>query len=201
MSRARPILLPDGNEVWFNISHNGREARVEELELLAAVEDVSLDDLLDEELTQGDLILRLRRALGQGGIPAEVEMRRRSARVDRQRQPQCRLCGQEGNSTRHHYVNRWIMRELSNYGEVGARNRCTVPICGTCHVDLHDRSGGTQKSIAQVLDANERRFACDLLERFRREHPGGFALLAEGDHENVYEARLVYDWLNGAFDI
>lgn len=200
VSRARPIRLPDGEALWFNTRLNGRDAEVADLELLAAFEDVSLDDLLDENLTQGDLILRLREALGQGGVPPQVEMRRRSAQAERQVQPRCRFCGAEGNSTRHHFVNRWIMKELTNYDEVGARSRCTVPVCGSCHVDLHDRSSGTDKSIAAVLNEREREFACDLLERLRREHPKVFGLLAEGDAESVYEARLVRDWLDGLFD-
>lgn len=200
MSRARPIVLPDGDQVWFDTSQNGRPVEVEELELLAAVEDVSLDDLLDEELTQGQLVTRLRDALGQNGIPAQIEMRRNAARVQRQQQPECRICGMEGNSTRHHFVNRWLMRELSNYRLVGARSQCTVPVCSGCHVDLHNRNSGTEKSIVAYLNKDERKFARDLLELLRREHPKVFDLLAEGDAENVYEARLVRDWLEGRFD-
>lgn len=200
MSRARPILLPDGDQRWFDTSLNGRPVNSDELELLAAAEDVSLDDLLDEELTQGQLVSRLRDALGQNGIPAEIEMRRRAARVQRQQQPACRMCGQEGNSTRHHFVNKWIMKELSNYRSVGARTRCTVPICGTCHVGLHDRNGGTDKSIVPYLEKPEREFARNLIELLRREHPKVFDLLSEGDADNVYEARLIRDWHEGRFD-
>ncbi len=199
MSRARPITLPDGEEIWFDVSRNGQQASVEDLSLLASVEDIELDDLLDESLTRGDVLRRLRDALGQGQVPADVEMRRNAARVLRQQAPKCRICGVDGDSTKHHFVNRWIMRELSNYDEVGSRSKCTIPVCRACHIDLHDRNTPTY-CIVPFLSEDERRFARDLIESLRREHPKVLELLLDGDGESVYEARLIQDWAAGRFD-
>lgn len=198
MSRARPVTLPDGSEYWFDMGTVKDQARADDLELLASFEDVEIDDLLDESLTRGDVLRRLREHLGVGNIPAEVEMRRRAARFERQRQPECRICQKTGDSTKHHFVNKWILKELSNYEQVGARSRCCVPVCIDCHRDLHDRSTDTV-SIVPYLEPHERQFARDVLEQLRREHPKILDLLAEGDY-SVYEARLVKDWLEGRFD-
>lgn len=198
MSRARPICLPDGDVVWFDTKQNGEQASVEQLELLVAVTGTELDDLLDADVTQGALIRHLREALDQGCVPAEVIERRRLYKEMRRHAPECRSCGLPGNSTRHHFVNKWIMKTLSNYVEVGARPLCTIPLCIECHRDLHDRSRATV-SIVPYLTRGEKRFASDLIERLRRERPGIFNLLSEGAPE-AYEARLVRDWTDGLFD-
>lgn len=207
MSRARPIDLPHDiahelglpdARIWFDVHRNGDKASVEQLELLVVVTGDELDDLLDADVTQGALIRHLREALGQGCIPAEVAERQRAYREMRKHAPECRSCGLPGNSTRHHFVNKWIMKTLSNYVEVGARPLCTIPLCIECHRDLHDRSDEAV-SIVPHLTRAERCFASDLIERLRRERPGIFNLLSEGAPE-TYEARLVRDWMEGLFD-
>jgi hypothetical protein len=200
MSRARPIYDEQGDPVlWFDTSKNGHEATDSQVELLGSVLGVDLDDLLDASLSQGDVLGQLREELGQGVVPEEVLVRQRAARAERKSQPECRICDKTGNSTRHHYVNRWMMRELSNYHIVGARSRCTIPVCTHCHRKLHDRSNGPV-SIVPYLTDDEKAFACDLLERFRRERPSVFELQANGD-PSVYEACLVQDWIAGKFDV
>ncbi len=198
MSRARSVILPSGDTMWFDMKLKGAHATAEQLELLVSITGEDLDDLLDGSVTQGELIVRLREALEQGCIPEEVLERQRLFKAMRKLDPECRCCGRPENSTRHHFVNKWIMKELSNYNEVGPRTRCTVPICIDCHRDLHDRSNEAV-SIVPYLTVHERAFARDLIERLRRERPDIFNLLSEGD-ESVYEARLVKDWLNGRFD-
>lgn len=207
MSRARPIDLPgeiaeelglEDSRIWFDTHQNGMQASAEQLELLVVVTGLELDDLLDADVTQGALIRHLRAALDQGCIPAEVAERQRVYREMRLNGPECRQCGVPGKSTRHHFVNKWIMKTLSNYREVGARPKCTIPLCIECHRDLHDRSSGAV-SIIPHLTAGERKFASDLIERLRRERPKIFTLLSEGAPE-TYEARLIHDWIDGLFD-
>lgn len=198
MSRARPITLPTGETEWFDTALNGTQASADQLELLVTVTGEDLDDLLDGSITQGELLRRLREALDQGCVPEEVLERQRLFRAMRRLDPECRCCGRPGLSTRHHYVNKWIMKELSNYREVGPRTKCTVPVCIDCHRDLHDRSNEAV-SIVPYLTPDEREFANALIERLRRERPDIFNLLAEGD-DSVYEARLIKDWLHGQFD-
>jgi hypothetical protein len=80
MSRARSIHF-NGEKHWFDTSINGAPAKPNHLELLAAVENIEIDDLLDEGLNQGEVIDRLRCSLGQGGtivIPAEIVERQRA---------------------------------------------------------------------------------------------------------------------------
>lgn len=198
MSRARPLTLPTGEVVWFDTSLNGLKATADQLELLVTVTGEDLDDVLDGSVTQGELLTRLREALDQGCVPEEVLERQRLFRALRRLDPECRCCGQPGNSTMHHFVNKWIMKELSNYREVAARSRCCIPVCITCHRDLHDRCNEAV-SVLPYLTPGERAFASALIERLRRERPDIFALLAEGD-DSVYEARLVRDWIEGRFD-
>jgi hypothetical protein len=198
MSRARPVTLPTGETLWFDTALNGTRATGDQLELLVSVTGDELDDLLDANVTQGELVRRLREALDQGCIPEDVLERQRLYKAMRKLDPECRCCGRPDNSTRHHFVNKWIMKELSNYRDVGARTRCTVPVCIECHRDLHDRNNEAV-SIVGYLTAEERHFASELIERLRRERPDIFNLLAEGD-DSVYEARLVKDWLDGHFD-
>src|SRR4051812_47086159 len=104
MSRARPIA-----DQWFDVQKNGQKATAEQLELLATVEGVDIDDLLEEVLTQGEVVMRLREAFGQG-IPAEVLEKRQKWREKRRLEKKCRLCGKEHDSTKHHFVNRWMLK-------------------------------------------------------------------------------------------
>jgi hypothetical protein len=202
MSRARPLLI-NGEQHWFDTKFNNRKATAEQLELLAAVDAVPLDDLLDEGLSQGQVITRLREALHGDLIPPEVMERRLARKAEAALQPQCRICtptGEEceGEITRHHFIPRWIMRELDNYVAYAARSRCTIPICVGRHRDLHYRSDEAPKSIIPYLTDAERAFGAKLLDELREQHPKIFDLLAGGD-QSTYEGQLVRDYLSGRF--
>jgi 5-methylcytosine-specific restriction endonuclease McrA len=200
MSRARSITLPCGNVVWFDVNKNGKVATAEQLELLATIEtDCELDDLLDEALTQGDIITRLRKALGADPIPAAVLEKRQKWRAERQTQPECRMCGKIGDSTKHHFVNKWILRELEHYQQVWAdRQKNTIPLCIECHRDTHSRDNGPV-SIVPFLTEREKAFANAALQALADERPKLLILIARGD-DSVYEARLAKDWIEGLFE-
>lgn len=212
MSRARPVILPDalsplfeadpafdGQKYWMDVSRNGEMASSRQLELLAVVEDVDLDDLLDTLVTQGDVLKRLRFALGQDPIPTDILMRRELWRAQRQLQPCCRKCGKEGDSTKHHFINKWILRELRDYTQKWAdRSKNCIPLCIDCHRHLHQRFDRANKSIAEHLEDAERRFAQAALDALELERPRLLLLIAKGDPE-VYETKLVRDWIEGAF--
>lgn len=198
MSRARPI-----GGLWFDTQQNGKACKVEHLELLAAAENISVDDLLDESLNQGELIRRLRIALGEGVIPAEVLDQMRLRKADAANQAQCRICDThgwecEGSITRHHFVPRWLMLLLENYQAYAPRRTCTIPICIGRHRDLHARDDQPGKSIVQYLTDDERTFAQKMIQELEEQHPATFKLLAAGD-ETVYEAQLIRDYLSGGF--
>jgi hypothetical protein len=197
MSRARPITI-NGRTHWFDMSQQKAKATDKQLELLAVVEEADLDELLEASVTQAEVLRRLREALGTT-VPYEVLVRRQKWRQQRQRQPECRICGKKGDSTRHHFVNKWILRELHGYAQKWANRRenC-VPVCIDCHRDLHDRNG-TPKSIAHLLTPRERAFAQRALGQLAEERPKLLILLARGDSA-VYEAQLVKDWIAGKFD-
>jgi hypothetical protein len=198
VSRARPIYIGD-EEIWFDTKINGEKAKASHLELLALVENLDLDDLLDEHITQGRVIERLRNALDQNGIPGDVVKRREKWRNERKDLPQCRICGAKEDSTKHHFVNRWILKELQDYAWKWAdRNKNTIPICIRCHRDLHLREGPA-KSIVPYLHSREIAFVEAALEALARERPSLVILLGKGDKE-VYEAQLVRDWFNGKFE-
>lgn len=198
MSRARSITL-NGEVHWFDMNKNHRQATDEQLELLATVEDVDLEDLLESNVTQGDVIKRLREALGHDAIPLDVIRRRQAWREARRTAPNCRMCDKVGDSTRHHFVNRWILRELEDYASTWAdRKQNCIPVCIDCHRDLHDRSGPA-KSIADRLSPGEKEFANRALAQLAEERPKLLILIAKGD-DSVYEARLVKDWIEGLFD-
>lgn len=199
MSRARSIQLPDGNRYWFDMNRNGEKASPEQLELLATIEtNCDLDDLLDGGITQGEVLARLRKALGHQPIPIDVLERRNRWRFERQTQPACRACGKIGDSTKHHFVNKWILRELANYTQKWAdRSKNCIPLCIACHRDFHSRDNGSQ-SIVHLLNDDERAFAESALSTLAEERPKLLILLARGS-DNVYEARLAKDWLEGHF--
>lgn len=208
MSRARPIGQDEDGEplLWIDRRLDGNVATPGQMELLAAACNLDLDDLFDERPTQREVVERLREAFGEDRVPAWVKEHRAQLRALRALEPPCRLCGRVGDSTRHHFVNKWIMLELSNYKQVADRRLCTVPVCVDCHRWIHLRNDG-ERSIARqfgkawwvILTDEERRFTSLLIERLRRERPDIFALLEEGDR-SVYEACLVQDWLAGEFD-
>ena len=197
MSRARPIKIGD-ERIWFDTARNGERAKEDHLELLALVEDIDLDDLLDEHVTQGEVIKRIRGALGIDNIPAEIVKKREDWRDARHEAPQCRICGKEGNSTKHHYVNRWILKELVDYAWKWAdRNKNTIPVSIKCHRELHKRDGEA-KSIAPYLKDNEKDFVEAALIALQKQRPSVALLLARGD-DSVYESQLLKDWINGVF--
>lgn len=209
MSRARPIGQDEDGEplLWIDRRLDGNLATVEQLELLGAATNLDLDDLLDEAPSQREVVERLREAFGEDRVPEWVKAHRDELRALRVLQPPCRLCGRVGDSTRHHFVNKWIMMELSNYKQVADRRKCTIPVCVNCHRWLHLRNDGERSIVTMheddgprsVLSKRELHFASLLVERLRRERPDIFALLEEGDR-SVYEACLVQDWLDGEFD-
>lgn len=198
MSRARYVKV-NGEKHWFDMNASHRKATDQQLELLATVEQVDLEDLLESNVTQGDVLVRLRQALGQAPIPIEVLERRQKWRKSRQRQPACRICLKKGDSTKHHFVNKWILKELSGYARLWSNRReNTIPVCIDCHRDLHDRNNGPV-SIADKLTASEREFANRALTALSEERPKLLILIARGD-DSVYEARLVKDWFEGKLD-
>lgn len=196
MSRARPYHVGE-DTVWFNVTDP--VATVEQLELLADIEDIPVDDLLDEGLGQRAVLRRLHER--DGLIPQHVLERRRQRLLEPSEAP-CRWCEPrglscEGSITRHHYVPRWLMLLLENYQAYAPRVLCTIPICLGRHRDLHLREG-MPKSIVDCLDDRERAFAQRLLDELREQHPAIFELLAGGD-ENSYEGQLIRDYFSGSF--
>lgn len=200
MSRTRPITV-NGETHWFDKNENHRKATDTQLELLATVDQVDLEDLLESNITQGEVIRRLRAALGHfEQIPFWVFQKRQKWRKQRQEQPPCRICRKIGDSTRHHFVNRWILKELSHYAQKWANRRDnTIPICIDCHRDLHYRNGYAV-SIWQYLTDPEKEFAERALTALADERPSLLKLLAKGD-DSVYESRLVKDWFDGKFSL
>lgn len=201
MSRTRPYIDPiTGEEHWFD-RKNG-VAKVSQLELLSDIEGVPFDDLLDEGLSQAQVLRRLHEC--DGLIPEHVLERRRQRLEEQRNAPVCRWCGPlglecEGPSTKHHYVPRWLMLLLENYQAYAARTLCTIPICLARHRDLHHREEGSPpKSIVSCLLPHERAFAQKLLDELREQHPVVFELLAGGDGDS-YEGQLIRDYLSGAF--
>lgn len=199
MSRARPIA-----GLWFDRKRSHFKATSEQLETLAAVENIPIDDLLDEGLLQGQVVMRLREALGEGVIPPEVLERKRQRRLEAAQQPACRICDAygwecEGSITRHHFIPRWMMLQLENYQAYATRRLCTIPICISRHRDLHLRGDEeTPKSIAQFLNERERKFAQKMLDELREQHLAIFDLIGGGDG-STYESQLLLDYRRGRF--
>lgn len=198
MSRARPIECPDRETLWVDTLRNNEKATEEQLELLMTVEAVELDDLLEEDPTQGEAVTRLRRLLGQDTIPPAVIKRRERLRGERQQRPTCRRCGQRGNSTKHHFVNKWILRELDNYAQKWAdRSKNCISLCIECHRNIHSRDEGVH-SMVDLLTDEEKGFVEAALQALEQEHPSLLILVGRGD-SSVYESRLVKDWIEGYF--
>lgn len=202
MSRARSINH-NGERHWFDTHANSMPAKTAHLELLAAVENIDIDDLLDEGLNQGAVIQRLREGLDQGVIPAEVLERQRARREQAQSQRVCRIHTEwascEGRITRHHFIPKMLMRELENYEAYARRDRCTIPICMGFHRDLHMRNSDEDKSIVDYLTDDERQFAQKMLSELEEQHPKIIKLLRSGDPTVSYEARLIRDYDEGNF--
>jgi hypothetical protein len=197
-SRSRSITI-DGRQHWFDVK-SGDRATATQLELLATVEQVDLDDLLESNLSQAECLRRLRDALGIDYlVPLDVAEKRQKWRKARASAPICRICSKHGDSTKHHFVNKWMLRELEHYTQrwSNRRDNC-IPVCIDCHRDLHDRSNGS-RSIAEFLSPEEKDFASRALQELADEHPKLIILLARGD-DSVYEARLIKDWFQGLLD-
>lgn len=202
MSRARPISIA-GEQYWFDIKLNSQRATASQLSLLADAEGIPVDDLLDETLSQGQVITRLREVLHGNLVPDYVLEERRKRREAMASVPGCRICTAhgaecEGEITRHHFIPRWIMRELENYVAYAARSRCTIPICIGRHRDLHFRDGNGGKSIIPYITDAERAFGAKLLDELQEQHPKIFALISGGD-ETTYEGQLFKDYREGLF--
>lgn len=203
MSRARSISI-NGEKNWYDTKRNSHLATPAQLELLASSEDIEFDDLLEEGLSQGEVIVRLRKILGQGSIPPEILQRQHKSRVEAAKTPVCRICSNdglecEGRTTKHHFINKWIMKELENYEAYASRKLCTIPVCVGRHRDLHMRENNGSKSIYKYLTATERQFAQKMLDEIKEQHPKIFDLAAGGDPEVSYVACLVADYQNGNF--
>lgn len=189
----------------FDKKASHKKATTTQLELLAAAENVSIDDILDEGLNQGQVRHRLVDVFHKDIIPHDVLERRRLAKEAAKIQPSCRICDTfgwecDGSITRHHFVPRWMMLLLDNYVSYASRAKCTIPICMGRHRDLHLRSDDeTPKSIAQFLTDDERKFAQKMLDELKEQHPAVFDLIAGGDETATYESQLVRDYIHGAF--
>lgn len=197
MSRARSITI-GGREVWFDTNLDGQPAQSEQLEILMDATGVDLDDLLDGGLSQGQCILAIREALHGTVVPPEVMERRRQRKAQGQSKPPCRICGKK-EYTKHHFIPRWIMRELENYQTYAPRRICTIPLCVDCHKDIHDRSTDRPgKSIVPYLEPREAALAQRILDDLKEQRPGLFDLIS-GGNEYTYEYVLIKDYQAGEF--
>jgi hypothetical protein len=199
MSRARDWTHPVTGQVYWFDSYDG-EATVEQLELVAEVEDADIDDLLDERLSTKAVLYRLNHSSGL--IPHDVIEAKKERVLGTQHSPICRYHGEEGECdgriTRHHFVPRWLMLELPDYISYAPRSFCTIPACVGWHRDLHKRDGGNGKSIAPYLTEAERDIAEHLVASLKEERPVLFDLIAHGDITS-YEYTLLNDWKEGRF--
>jgi len=108
------------------------------------------------------------------------------------------MCGREGDSTKHHFINKWILRELEFYATKWAdRSKNCIPLCLDCHRKIHSRSEDTG-SIVPLLNKEERAFAEGALKALAEERPKLLILIGRGSPE-VYETRLILDWMEGKF--
>src|SRR5689334_16595627 len=129
---GEPVKI-NGEVIWFNTSNGHKQATDKQLELLAIVEEADLEDLLESAITQADVLRRLQNAFGTNVIPHEVLLRRQKWREQRSTAPSCRICKKEGDSTRHHFVNKWILKELDQYEtKWSKRTENCIPVCIDC---------------------------------------------------------------------
>lgn len=199
LSRARDWVHPiTGVTHWFDAYDS--QATVEQLEVLAEMEDAEIDDLLDARLSTRTVLYRLNHSSGL--IPLDI-IEAKKARVLKSQQPLvCRYHDNseecEGSITRHHFVPRWLMLELPDYINYAPRSYCTIPACVGWHRFLHLRDGDSSKSIAPYLTEAERDIADHLIESLKEVRPVLFNLIAQGDDES-YESQLIHDWEEGKF--
>jgi hypothetical protein len=197
MSRAKMYVDPTGVEHWFDYKS---PADVKHLELLADVTRIDLDDILEENLSQRQVLYRLHQF--DNLIPENVLVERRERREQARQDPACRICSQhgwecDGRITRHHFVPKWLMRELAHYNRYAARSKCTIPVCVGRHQDLHYRGIG-DKSIADYLTDEERALTEAMLKELKEERPVIFDLMASGTTDS-YEYSLIRDFQLGKF--
>jgi len=202
MSRARDWTHPQTHQVhWFDV-HG--QATISELELLAEIEDIDLDDLLDANLSSREVLFRLNKysdLIPEAGLKQDKRRRERGP----QEPPVCTICSVEGwqcqgRMTRHHFVPKWIMLELNEYERYAPRSVCTIWVCAGAHRFLHVRGDGASKSIVKYLGDEEKKMAHKLISLFREERPRIYALIAGGD-KTSYEWQLIHDWRRGSFDV
>jgi hypothetical protein len=199
MSRARDWTQPLTGEVfWFDAYDS--EATVEQLEVLAEMEDADIDDLLDERLSTRAVLYRLNH--NSGLIPHEIIEQKKARALSTQRPLACRYhedsADCEGAITRHHFVPRWLMLELPDYINYAPRSYCTIPACTGWHRTLHLRDGQDDKSIAPYLTDAECNIADHLIESLKEVRPVLFDLVLGGDPSS-YEYTLLNDWQEGKF--
>jgi len=199
MSRARDWTHPVTGEVlWFDAYDS--QATVEQIEVLAEMEDADIDDILDERLSTRAVLYRLNH--NSGLIPHEIIEQKRARSLLTQKPLVCRYHDDpkecEGVITRHHFVPRWLMLELPDYLSYAPRTYCTIPACTGWHRFLHLRDGDSNKSIAPYLTEAESDIADHLIESLKEVRPVLFDLIAQGDN-NSYEWWLIHDWQEGRF--
>lgn len=190
----------------FDKKASHKKATASQLSGLAAAENIPLDDLLEEGLTQGEVRRRMTDIFHGDVIPPEVMERKRALKEAAKLQPSCRICATlgsdcEGFITRHHFVPRWMMLKLENYQAYAARSRCTIPICIGRHRDLHlDGDTDTPKSIAQFMTVTERQFAQKMLdELYEQVGPSTRNWLDMGATGREYDTQLIQDYHAGDF--
>jgi hypothetical protein len=160
----------------------------------------NLESLIDGNLTQREVQERLRAALGQGEIPPHIRERREAYRRAHQGNGVCRKCQDTDQITRHHFVNKWMLKLLHDYKQHwGHRWLCTIPLCLTCHRRLHSRDD-SDKSIIELLRPEELDFAQTALEVILYQRPAVARLPMFGD-PCVYEAQLMHDFRAGHFKV
>lgn len=199
MSRARDWTHPlTGEVLWFDAYDS--QATVEQLEVLAEMEDIDIDDLLDARLSTRAVLYRLNHSSGL--IPLDIIEAKKARLLKSQKPLICRRhenpADCEGRITRHHFVPRWLMLELPDYINYAPRSYCTIPGCVGWHRFLHLRDGDSSKSIVPYLTEAERDIADHLIESLKEVRPVLFNLIAEGDNDS-YESQLIHDWQEGKF--
>lgn len=200
MSKAKSYIKKNGDVLWFN-KDGITSATLEHLEALAEIEEEGdLDEVLEEELSQKEVLRRIH--IAEEMIPFDVLQKRKEKWLAKREPVVCRICSGKGDEcegvmTRHHFVPRWLMRELSHYSMYAARSKCTIPICLGTHRRLHLRDG-TPKSIYNYLNLEEKNLVNKMISSLIRERPAIFELLLGGDSTS-YESQLVYDYLANRF--
>lgn len=194
MSRVR-----QAGGLWFDKHQHNDVATPEQLERLADLMGEELDDLLDAGFRQKEVLEALREFEGTNNRPDHIPPYRPASPHD-----PCRICTPrgwecEGSSSKHHFVPKWMMKQLENYKAYAPRSVCTIPICIGRHRDLHLRGEEeTPKSVASILNSEEKGFANKLLGELRAQHPQLFETILGGD-EGTYEHILIMDFVRGKF--